>query len=260
MASLLEIQTAFAHALVSDDTELAATFVLRKGIEPADRISIYRNNVREGFIKALTATCPAIVKLGGEDWFRQTALRYWKQQPSSSGDLHFAGQSLAEFLTSELNDTPYLYFADVAKLEWLYHDVLVAADAPRFDIQSLASIDEEQHEQLIFDIHPAVRWMNSTFPVFAIWNANRAETDEDAAAIKLDAGPSRVLLIRREDHIEVREVTLDEYSLLEAFASGTTLGDACEALLQKSPEFDLPTTLLQLARWGALSNVRLPQQ
>lgn len=260
MASLRELQSAFAQAILGGDTTAATTLIVPNGVEPADRISIYRNNVREGFIKALSTTYPAILKLGGEDWFRQAALRYWQAHPSRSGDLHFAGQHLPEFLAGELASTPHRYFSDVAKLEWHYHDILIAADMPSFDIQSLASIDEAQHERLIFDVHPAVRWMSSTVPVFAIWNANRTDSVDDPAAIDLDVGPSRVILIRRDDHVEVREVTLDEYSLLECFAAGMTLGDACEMLLQKLPEFDLPNTLLQLARWGVLSNFRFPQQ
>ena len=124
MRSLRELQARFARGVLFEESAIVTDIVAR-GIEPASRLSIYRNNAREGFLKALEATFPVIVRLAGLDWFRQTGTQYMQAHPSSCGNLHYIGQQFAAFLHERLRDSAYAYFAD-GKIAQL--DVVFAAD------------------------------------------------------------------------------------------------------------------------------------
>jgi hypothetical protein len=257
MTSLRETQQALLRAILFDETATAEQLIAKGSITPASRIAIYRNNAREGFSKALELTFPALLKLSGADWFRQTACAYWREYPSTHGDLHYAGAHLPQFLQRTLHATEHSYFADVAQLEWAYHQVLAAAEEDILDPQQLAGVPAAEHGAISFQLRSTVRLMMSAFPVFAIWNANRPDTTLMDTEIRLDTGPSRVLLVRRVDHVEVREVTANVFELLHAFTNRSTLDAACNAVLAHDPNFDLAATLTQLMQLGVFAGFSL---
>jgi hypothetical protein len=245
VTSLRDLQLAFVDGAVHEHPARICSMIRDNGLAPQRRLAIYRNNVREGFLTTLAATFPAIVRLAGEDWFRQAGCEYLRQHPSRSGNLHYIGERFAAFLDDYLRTTAYRYFADVARLEWAYQEVLVAADRPRLEASALASVAAEGYAALTFEIHPALRLVESRYPIFAVWKANRPEAINAAAAISLDDGPSRVLIIRRTDHVELRELGAGEFALLSAFATGATLGAAADAAFLADPDLNLGAALAQ---------------
>ena len=180
MPSLRELQQAFVDGTLHGDTTSIAAQIEPNGIAPERRLAIYRNNAVEGFLKTLEATFPVLVQLAGADWFRQTGRGYMRRHPSRSGNLHYVGERFAAFLADELANSEYEYFADVARLEWAYQEVLVAAEHPSMDVSALATVSPNDYDALIFVVHPSLRLVSSSFPVLAIWKANRT-----------DAAPSR---------------------------------------------------------------------
>src|SRR6266702_7161557 len=124
-------------------------------IDAHARLAIYRNNLHEGFRKALALEFSVIERLVGEDYFRQLALSFQSEHPSRSGDLHSIGQPFARFLLQRFEGTKYAYLPDVATLEWAYQQSSVAADAPSFDPAALRDIPQEGYGQLRFTLHPA---------------------------------------------------------------------------------------------------------
>src|SRR5262245_19984355 len=125
MLMLRDLQRAFAHGALSDTAPaLLCADIIEDGIAPERRLAIYRNNAVEGFLKTLQATFPTVVRLAGEDWFRQVGRQYMRRYPSRSGNLHYVGEHFATFLEAELAGSSYAYFADVARLEWAYQEVL----------------------------------------------------------------------------------------------------------------------------------------
>jgi hypothetical protein len=252
--SLHELQHAFVEAVLgADDPSDVDSCILDAGISARRRLQIYRNNAREGFISAMSATYPVVERLAGREWFRQTALRYREMHPSHSGDLQYAGQCFAAFLREELSNTPHVYFADVARLEWAYQEVLIAPETPRLDLTRLQSIPEQAHGQLCFRIVDDARWISSSFPILDIWKANReplaGETD-----ISLDAGPSRVVIVRRADHVELRELSANDFILLVALSERLSLEEAAAKVALSSPEFDLGVSLVALAQLDLFSD------
>lgn len=257
MQSLREIQRAFLSGVLNDAVAPIAAGIVGNGIAPERRLAIYRNNAVEGFLKTLRATFPVLLRLSGEDWFLQTGRRYMRRHPSRSGNVHYVGERFAAFLDADLAGSDYEYFADVARLEWAYQEVLVAADHPTFDVAALGCVAPQDYAALTFRAHPAMRLVRSEFPLLAIWQANRAESlanDE----IALDRGPSNMLLLRRDDHVELRELPGAELELLAAFARGETFEQAAHHAFTSDPQLDLGAALAHIVSLGALVDFTAP--
>jgi len=245
--SLRELQRRFVSALLWENAGLLTNEITADGIEPVQRLQIYRNNARIGFLTALETTFPVVARLGGKDWFNQTVWRYQQQHPSFSGDLHHAGELFADYLARELSGSDYEYFADVARLEWIHQEVLIAADSTPLDFSSLQSIPAADHAKLRFRIAPAARWVRSRFPLLAIWQANQPDADE-TTSVDLGSGPSNIVAMRRNDHVELRECSDAECVMLQALANNLNLEAAAARFARDLPDDDFSATLLQLAQ------------
>lgn len=259
MASLRDLQLAFASAIRTGHAAPFAAHVRADGIPPERRIAIYANNVRENFLATLEATFPVLGRLGGPDWLRQVAVAYQRLHPSRCGNLHFVGAQFARFLALELGDTPYAYFSDVARLEWAYQEVLVAPEPARFEPGGLADVPAERHAELHLELSPAARLVDSPYPLLAIWRANReASATADAAPISLDSGPARLLVVRRSDHVELRELPPGLFALLHALTANAALAPAIDAAVAADPALEPGTALVRAVELGAITGWRLP--
>jgi hypothetical protein len=255
MPSLRELQQAFGHGLLCTEAARIAPFVVANGIEPAARVQIYRNNVREGFLATLRATYPVLERLVGEQYFRQLGLEYHRHCPSPSGNLHHVGQRLPGFLAEKFAGTPYDYFHDLARLEWAIQEVLVAADAGWLDLARLQPVTTDDYGKLVFHLHPATAFVTSVFPVLSIWQANQPSADHEAA-IDLRSGAEHVLLLRTDDALELRRLTPPELAFLASIAAGRTLEQAvAEATAEGT--IDIAAALRQYVAAGAIVDFNL---
>jgi hypothetical protein len=258
MLMLRDLQRAFVQGALSEAAPaLLCEQIIGDGIAPERRVAIYRNNAVEGFLKTLQATFPTIVRLSGENWFRQIGRQYMRRYPSRSGNMHYVGEHFATFLAAELAGSTYEYFADVARLEWAYQEVLVAADHPTFDLNALTLVSPADYGALTFSTHPAMRLVHSRFPVLAIWRANQPDAVSDER-ITLDQGSSSVLLIRRADHVELRELPPAQFALLAALVRGGSLEQAAEHALEIDPRVALDAALGRIVSLGTLVDFTAP--
>ena len=260
MLMLRDLQRAFVQGTLSDSAPASiCAQIIGDGIAPERRLAIYRNNAVEGFLKTLQAAFPTIVRLSGEDWFRQIGRQYMRRYPSRSGNIHHVGEHFPAFLETELAGSSYEYFADIARLEWAYQEVLVAADHPTFELSALALVSPADYGSLTFSAHPAMRLVQSQYPVLAIWRANQPDATSDER-IALDQGSSSVLLIRRADHVELRELPPAEFALLAALMRGESLEQAAESALEIDPHVALDVTLGRIVSLGTLVDFTVPSR
>jgi hypothetical protein len=260
MLMLRELQSAFVQGLLHDAAPaFICAQIVADDIAPDRRLAIYRNNAVEGFLKTLQATFPTIVRLSGEGWFRQVGRHYMHCYPSRSGNIHYVGERFAAFLDAQLAGGDYAYFADVARLEWAYQEVLVAADHPTFEWSALARVPPAAYGALTFSTHPAMRLVRSRFPVLAIWRANQPDADSDER-IALDRGSSNVLLIRRDDHVELRELPPAEFALLAALMRGESLEQAAQCAIEANAGVALDAALGRIVSLGTLVDFTAPAQ
>ena len=255
MISLRDTQRAFCSAMFSGDASWMTQLVLADGVPVEQRMQIYANSNRLGFLAAMQSTFPVIEKLAGDAWFEQRVRRYQLQFPSRCGDLQYVGSRFAEFLRAELAGTDFEYFVDVARLEWAYQEVLIAAESDVLDPAVLGAVAAEDYERLVFAPRTALRLIESPYPVLAIWQAHQPGAAE--ADISLDAGPSRVLLIRRDDHVEMRELSAASAGLLGQCLQSVCLGEAVETLAAAQVDFELGSALRQLVGLSSFSAFHL---
>jgi len=254
MPSLRDTQIAFSAALRSREAGALASFLVDHGIATENRLRIYRNNQRLAALATMQATYPVIERLGGADWFRHSVSQYQDMYPSRSGDRQYLGEKYPDFLRSALAGTAHVYFADVAALEWGYQCVLTAEEREPLDLAVLQAVAPQDHERLLFVPRPSLRLVESEFPIFAIWQANQSSVAE-VPPIRLDANPSRVLLIRRKDHVELRELSAGCSLLLQHWLAATPLGVAAAAVAARVVDFDLGLSLRELLSLETIADV-----
>jgi hypothetical protein len=242
MLALRELQLRFAGALFDGALEPLETHVEGNGPGAAARLDIYRNNLREGFIKALALGFPVIGRLVGEKYFRQLALDFLSAHPSRAGNLHHIGAPLAVFLRGRFEHSEYAYLADVAALEWAHQEALVAADEVAVSPDSLREVDPAMYEHLRFDLHPACGLVQSSYPIIRIWRANQGEIPAQDI-IDLGSGGDNVLVLRAPECIEFHRLPAGAFALLSAFSRGENLSTALDEALAADATFDLGAAL-----------------
>jgi hypothetical protein len=245
MSSLRELQRQFVGALFN---ELPAPW----GAEAAAGVEIYRNNLHEGFLKALALGFPVIQRLVGEGYFRQLARDFLHAHPSRAGDLHAIGAPFPNYLRGCFPGTEYAYLPDVAQLEWAYEQASIAADAPVFDVRSLAHVDPDSYGELRFAVHPACYLVSSRYPILRIWQVNQMDADMDLT-VDLSIGPDHIVTRRAGHRVELVRVQPGGYRLLECFARNATLGEALCALQRIEPAFDLGDALRRFITLGMIT-------
>ena len=214
MQSLREFQQSFFHALEDRQQVGNLTGITAQRFGVDRQFQVYRNNMRYSLADSLGATYPAIKALVGDEFFNWLAGQYLSQHPSRSGDLHEFGGHLSETLEQmeEVNKLPYL--ADLARLEWHYHEVFHEADANPIGIEVLAGVPQDQLGELRLTLHPATRLLQSDYPLLDIWNLAIHRTSEDQA-IDLQSGGESLAVTRRNLEMQFHRVDENVYRFMQ---------------------------------------------
>ena len=143
------------------------------------------------------------------------------------------------------------YLTDVARLEWAYHTVFHANAPPSFEPNALEQVAAENYPKLRFNLGSACRLVCSTYPIFRIWKVNQEGYVGDKK-VNLDNGPESVFIVRPDLEVQLQRLNAAESALLRALESGDNLGEAVEAALSNSPDFDLQSALARYLSLGVL--------
>jgi hypothetical protein len=255
--ALRELQMRFVDALFGGNADGVTAQIEGNGVDPAKRLDIYRNNLREGFTKALAIGFPVIERLVGVEYFRALALDFLHAHPSRAGNLHHIGAPFPAYLRERFADTEYSYLGDVAALEWAHEEAILAADAAPIAASVLAAVEPARYEELLFQLHPACGLVRSPFPIVRIWRANQPDSSADET-IDLGSGGDSVLVLRTPECIEFHRLPAGDFAALEAFAHGAPLGVALDAAQAADPAFNLNAALRGFLALGIITSVALP--
>ena len=252
---LRETQIDFAAALLAGDakahTEAAERIRVGK-MSATRRLEIYRHNVHANLRGVLKDIYPVILAIVGDAFFQHAADQFVKAHPSRSGDLNQFGGEWAAFLGAYPHAADLPYLRDVARLEWAWHQSFHAGDGQAFDLARLAAIPAEEHGALCFVLHPAVRLVESNFPILRIWEVNQPAFGGE---IKVDwDAPADTLLVYRADGVEVliERITGAGYAFLQALQQRAALETAASAALSVEAVFDLQGSLLESVQSGVI--------
>ena len=93
-AMLAPFESSFAQALLDPERPVP------RGISPARRFSVYRNNVVAGLVKALASRFPAVERIVGEEFFAAMARAFVVARPPRSAVLASYGEEFADFIAA----------------------------------------------------------------------------------------------------------------------------------------------------------------
>ncbi len=244
MPTLHETLESMTESLLhqSDDAE---KFVNNGPFTAQQYIQLHRNNIFVSLTEALLAIYPVASKLVGEDFFRTACRHFIPDHLPTAAPLHEFGNTFPEFLKNYRPADSLPYLADVAQLEWYWHESFHAAAAEAFNASILSEIPLQDHGRLRFRLHPAVRLFHSRYPVYRIWQTNQEGYDGDDS-IELDQGKSHVLIVRPKLSVLVQTISRSEWEFTSALQSGHCLDGAYELASRVDPEFDLAAVLQNL--------------
>ncbi len=244
MLGLPELQRDFACAVLTGEATVTG-HVRRNGLDPVQRLAIYRNNTMLGLTEALRATFPAVNGLVGEGFFNALARTYIRRHPPESGCLLEYGSRFPAFAAEWRAARSLVYLPDVARLEWLCQEAYHEADGVGLDPSVLAAVPAKYQGDIRFRLHPSARLMESDYPVRRIWEVNQPGFSGDDA-VSLQEGGCRLLLFRRSLEVEIHALDAGDYALLTSLADDATITAALERAANADIRFDLMNSL---KRW-----------
>ncbi|NHZ89508.1 DUF692 family protein [Massilia sp. CCM 8733] len=250
--TLADTQQCFAQALFDYDSE-AAALARFKGGANADRFGLYRGNLGVTWNKALSAACPVLRQLVGEEFFGALARAYGMAHPSLDADLNRFGGSFARFLDGFPHIADYPYLPDMARLEWAVHRAHYAPDADPIGADALAALAPDAFENARYALHPACSLIASSWAVVPLWQAHQPDSGV-AFPAAMDC-PSAALVARPRWKAELVALSPAHAGALAALAGGYTMGEALDAAFALDEQFDIGA---HLAQWIALGILLAP--
>jgi hypothetical protein len=255
--SLLELQRQFAAALVGGEVpDSLANLVHGNGLAPEARLRVYRNIVTIGHTDALRTAFPAVCKLTGEDFFAATSVRYLHDCPCASGNLQDYGADFPAFLARLPEAAEVAYLADVARLEWARQQTWLAPDAAALNRGALAPISSGTWPALGLRLHPGLRLLRSSWPIFDVWMFCQ---EESPGQLELSDTGQNVLLRRAGDQIEMQTLDGGRAAFVGALLAGAPLATAWQRAIAEAPGFGISPCLDWLFGMGVVAGLSAPR-
>jgi hypothetical protein len=242
MLSLRELQIHVMDALLGAGLAPVTALIAGPPAGAELRFGVHANTVQGNFREALQSTYPAVRRLVGEGYFRQTAREFQRRHPSRSGDLVHCGEGFPNFLAQLHADDDFTYLADVARLEWLIQQSLLAAEHAPMDLASLARVPPAAYDDLRFELHPTLRLFESRYPALAIWEVN-VGSDAAPPTIDLRSGGDQVAIARHRLQLQFHRLSAGEHCFLHAIARGECFSAAVDCGGEGDAAFDASTAL-----------------
>jgi hypothetical protein len=241
---LRRLQAEFARAILHGDVPDFAARIAGDAGRALRQLAIYRRAVLANLQGALRAAYPVVARIVGDAFFDEAARCHAEASPSASGDLNCFGGAFPAFLAAYPHAGPMPWLSDVARLEWAWHESLLAADAEGLDPAALARVPVERQPGIRFTLHPAVRLVRSAWPVLSLWEANQPGRD---GTPEREEGADEVLVWREEGRVRLALLSPPESAFVEAILRGRTVEEACGAA-----DWDLPALLRRLSEQRVL--------
>jgi hypothetical protein len=255
MARLAELQRLFAEALLDEHAGRGIEMHLADGAEVVqETLKNHRSGTKSARVHALSDTYPVCVRLVGKRYFRQIAWYYSERHPASYPCLGLYGEAFAAFLDNVVQVRPeaqeFPHLPDIARLEWAWRECVWAPINDNFNIAALATVDSAAHPSVVLELLPSVRLVQSTFPIYSIWQAHRLGKYPNDPHMR---GPERVFVWTKDGAPSATTVDLDTWQLLMAIRNGATLSELSNLHNDCS---NIPLRLTEMIQRGWITSFR----
>ena len=256
---LHDLQCGVGQAVLGRDEESIVAAIVGDGLDPAQRLNIYRNHYNTSLGEALRATFPVACRVLDPRFFAYAASEFIKVSPPRQVCLFEYGAEFPEFLAAFPPCAHLTYIGDVARLEWLINAALHSPALPAIDSRDLAHLDTADYPQLVFALQPSLRFIESPWPIDRIWHQNKPGSETDGA-VDLDAGGCRLEIRQLGEDVVFRSLEAAEFVLRTELAKGHNLDSAVAAALACDPLFDTAHGLRRLFAEGLVTGFTLAPQ
>lgn len=210
-------------------------------------LAIYRRNLQANAVRALQISYPTVLKLIGEDLFAYAVEQLLKTDPPNSGDWGLWGGSFPELLESLISLNEFPYVIDIARLDFLMHIQGREKDTV-IDMASMTLLAEYDLDQLRLVLNPAIRILESDYPIIEIYNVNhQSEYGEDflnKAKKNLASNIGESCLIYRPQFKPlIRALDSAELNWLRLIQQGKSIGQTLDELFMQNQEFSFENWL-----------------
>lgn len=241
---LAHFQDCFSRALLAPSAETLAL-----AAEPA--FAVYRNTVVKGWVDALCANYPSVMRLVGDEWFRAAADIYAREHPPRDARLLRFGDDFAAFLERFEPAAELPYLPGVARLDRCWTEAHIARDEPPLDPASIARVAPDTLAGIVLRPHCAARWAwFADQPIYSIWRHNRDASDDEIEPAWRGEG---ALITRATDTVRWSAIDAAGCALLDACAAGRPVADAAAAAIDAQANIDLARLMEQLLAAGAFA-------
>ena len=249
---LRDWQDQFMDALLDERAAGPLAGIAGNGLAPEARLRVYRRSCNEIQTAALRTSYPAVLALVGQDWFDQTARAYRRAYPSASGNLQAFGLRLSDLLETLPACRTFPYLPDVARLEWLRQQTILAAESASITRERLIQALGNADSPLKIALHPSVHCLESRHPILTIWNF---AMQPDPGRLDLGIGGESVMLWRADEEVAMVALRRADFECVETMVSGGSLQEACERAVVEDAEFDLGECLSSLLQHGLVTGI-----
>jgi hypothetical protein len=239
--------------VVLEDAEAPAKDVERailpsRTLTASERIDIYHRMYPVRMREALESDYPGLLHFLGDGAFDALVQRYVEAHPSRSYTLNRLGDHLADFIAEEAGVPRPAFCAELARLEHAIALVFDAPEVPLLDAAAVADMGEQVADVSLRPIE-AFRLLRFRYPVGAYLDSVRDDAHEHPrTALK----NTWIAIYRRDYAVRRLELDKEQYTLLEALASGATLGEAVMKTLRGAPQTLSPDRFFEwFRRWVA---------
>lgn len=220
-------------------------FVAAIDAPAAGPLSVYRNTVIHGAVEALRSNFPVVEQIVGEEMFEGIAVEFSAAHPPQSPVLALYGAQFAGWMQEQpwIRDLPYL--PDVARVERLHVECLMAADA-----DAITDAPGDLSE-LRLALHPAVRFRWLQTPAMSIWLAHQRPVPN---VIEPEWKPEGALFARPSAFVmHTPRVGAAAHRILSGIRLGEPVGHSLSAASRLYPTEDSEAVFASLLNMGVFA-------
>ena len=215
-------------------------------------IAVYRNTVVHGAVEALRSNYPVVAQIVGDEMFEGIAIEYASANPPRSPVLALYGEAFPDWLRQQDWVTDLSYLPDVATVERLHVECLMAADADPLIVDDASELSDRR-----LALHPAVRFTWLQTPAMSIWLAHQQIVPSEIAP---EWKPEGALFARPSPFtLHAPRIGAPAHRILFGIRLGERAGQSTTAAARLYPDTDpqaVFVSLLNMGVFAALSTER----
>lgn len=209
-------------------------------------MAVYRNTVIHGAVEALHSNYPVVAQIVGDEMFEGIAVEYASVNGPRSPVLALYGEAFPDWLKQQnwVADLPYL--PDVATVERLHVECLMAADAEPLPTGDPAGLFGRR-----LKLHPAVRFTWLPTPAMSIWLAHQQPVPSEIAP---EWKPEGALFARPSPFtLHAARIGASAHRILFGIRLGERAGQSTAAAARLYPDTDPQAVFVSLLNMGVFA-------